>query len=125
MPEGYWVHRSAFIATRETFFMLDGDGCLLLDPQTGVEQQRLALPDVKGEWKWMVLKGTLFRVAAFACRSYSATHLSDRQIHCPISIRRVVFTFAKLCAMVSMCVCCAIMPVAAVNKARIIVLSPH
>ena len=62
LPDGYLVHRSAFIATRETFFMLDGDGCLLLDPQTGAEQQRLALPDVKGEWKWIVLKGNILYI---------------------------------------------------------------
>lgn len=61
LPEGYLVHRSAFIATKETFYMIDGDGCLFLDPQTGVEQERLTLPGVNGEWKWMVMKdGVLF-----------------------------------------------------------------
>ena len=61
LPEGYLVHRSAFIATKNTFFMIDGDGCLMLDPQTGERQDRIDLPGVKGEWKWMVmLDGTLY-----------------------------------------------------------------
>jgi outer membrane protein assembly factor BamB len=61
LPEGYLVHRSAFIATPNTFYMLDGDGCLMLDPETGAEMNRLTLPDVRGEWKWMVLKdGVLY-----------------------------------------------------------------
>ena len=31
LPEGYLVHRSAFIATKDTFYMMDGSRCLLLD----------------------------------------------------------------------------------------------
>jgi len=63
LPDGYLVHRSAFIATAETFYMIDsdGEGCLLLDPQTGREKGRVRLPQVPGQWKWMALKdGVLF-----------------------------------------------------------------
>ena len=35
LPEGYLVHRSAFIATDDVFYMMDGDRALLIDPETG------------------------------------------------------------------------------------------
>ena len=66
LPDGYLVHRSAFIATDDTFYMidLDGNGCLLLDPETGMEQREIRIPDLPGEWKWMALKDdTLFVLA--------------------------------------------------------------
>ncbi|MBI2481614.1 MAG: PQQ-binding-like beta-propeller repeat protein, partial [Planctomycetia bacterium] len=80
LPEGYWVHRSAFIATKETFFMLDGDGCLLLDPQTGVERERLTVPDVKGEWKWMVLKGNILYVMSGKKEKGTVRIKGDREV---------------------------------------------
>lgn len=63
LPDGYLVHRSAFIATDDTFYMidLDGSGCLLLDPETGAEKGRIRLPDLAGEWKWIALRdGVLY-----------------------------------------------------------------
>ncbi|MBC8354605.1 MAG: PQQ-binding-like beta-propeller repeat protein [Planctomycetes bacterium] len=61
LPDGYLVHRSAFIATRDTFHMIDGESCLLLDAQTGEEQGRIKLPGVAGHWKWMAMKdGVLY-----------------------------------------------------------------
>ena len=64
LPDGYLVHRSAFIAGKETFYMIDGNGCLLLDPQTGEEKGRIRIPGVTGEWKWMAMKdGVLFVLA--------------------------------------------------------------
>lgn len=80
LPEGYWVHRSAFIATKDTFFMLDGDGCLLLDPQTGVEQERLALPDIKDEWKWMVLKDNILYVMSGKKEKGTVRIKGDREV---------------------------------------------
>ena len=80
LPEGYWVHRSAFIATKETFFMLDGDGCLLLDPETGKEQERLALPNVKGEWKWMVLKDNILYVLSGKKEKGTVRIKGDREV---------------------------------------------
>jgi len=64
LPDGYLVHRSAFIATDETFYLMDGNGCLLLDPETGEERGRVCIPGVEGEWKWIALKdGVLFVLA--------------------------------------------------------------
>jgi len=63
LPDGYLVHRSAFIATDDVFYMIDtdGSGCLMLDPATGDELGRINIPGVRGQWKWMALKnGTLF-----------------------------------------------------------------
>ncbi len=63
LPDGYLVHRSAFIATDDTFYMIepDGTGCLLLDPESGAEKARVRIPDVPGQWKWIALEdGILF-----------------------------------------------------------------
>jgi outer membrane protein assembly factor BamB len=63
LPDGYLVHRSAFVATANAFFMIapDGKGCLLIDPETGIELDRIHTPDVPGDWKWMVLEdGVLY-----------------------------------------------------------------
>ncbi|MBW7997856.1 MAG: PQQ-binding-like beta-propeller repeat protein [Candidatus Glassbacteria bacterium] len=66
IPDGYLVHRSAFIATENTFYMVnhDGTGCLMLDPETGREKGRINLPELQGEWKWMALvDGVLYVLA--------------------------------------------------------------
>jgi outer membrane protein assembly factor BamB len=55
LPLGYLVHRSAFIATKDVFYMLNGDHCLLLDSRTGAELGQLDIPKVKGDWKWMAM----------------------------------------------------------------------
>lgn len=62
LPEGYMVHRSAFIAGEETFHMIDGERCLLLDAQTGQEQGEIRIPGLEGgEWKWMAIQdGVLY-----------------------------------------------------------------
>ena len=61
LPEGYMVHRSAFIATDDAFYMINGDHALVLDPETGEERHEIQIPGVEGEWKWMVLKeGVLY-----------------------------------------------------------------
>ncbi|MBN2290749.1 MAG: methyltransferase domain-containing protein, partial [Candidatus Glassbacteria bacterium] len=66
LPDGYLVHRSAFIATDSTFYMItpEGDGCLMLEPGTGAEKGRVRLAQVEGEWKWIALEdGVLFILA--------------------------------------------------------------
>jgi outer membrane protein assembly factor BamB len=66
LPDGYMVHRSAFIATPDTFYMIDPDGagCLMLDPETGREKGRVVVPGLQGEWKWMALRdGKLYVLA--------------------------------------------------------------
>jgi len=64
LPDGYLVHRSAFIATDDTFYMIDPDGrsCLLLDPETGAEKDRIKIPEAPGEWKWMALADNVLYV---------------------------------------------------------------
>ena len=66
LPDGYLVHRSAFIATDDTFYMIaaDGGGCVLLDPETGQEKERIRIDGVPGHWKWMAMEdGVLFALA--------------------------------------------------------------
>lgn len=61
LPAGYMVHRSAFIATKDTFYMNNGDHCLMLDPETGAEKGKIQVADVPGHWKWMVMSdGVLY-----------------------------------------------------------------
>jgi outer membrane protein assembly factor BamB len=65
-PDGYLVHRSAFIATEKAFYMIDpqGDGCLLLDTETGLEKDRIRVPGLEGEWKWIAISdGILYALA--------------------------------------------------------------
>lgn len=64
LPEGYLVHRSAFIATKDTFYMIDGSRCLLLDPRTGSEKSEIRIPGVDGDLKWIALKdGVLYAMS--------------------------------------------------------------
>ena len=66
LPKGYLVHRSAFIATPQTFYMIDGSRCLLLDPATGKEQGEIRLLEdrlpIPGEWKWMAKQDNVLYV---------------------------------------------------------------
>jgi len=65
LPEGYLVHRSAFIATDDAFYMLDGDGCLVLDPETGEQRARLSIPGLQDSWTWMAMTdGVLYVLAS-------------------------------------------------------------
>jgi len=64
LPEGYLVHRSAFVATDDVFYMIDGDGVLLLDPETGAERARLRVPGVEGTLVWMAKIGDALYVLA-------------------------------------------------------------
>jgi outer membrane protein assembly factor BamB len=64
LPEGYLVHRSAFIATDDAFYMIDGNRALLLDSQTGAERGEIRIPGVPGDWKWMVLRDGVLYVLA-------------------------------------------------------------
>jgi outer membrane protein assembly factor BamB len=64
LPEGYMVHRSAFIATDEVFYMIDENRCLKLDPVTGEEIGEIRIPGVEGMWKWMAMKDGVLYVLA-------------------------------------------------------------
>ncbi|MFV1994944.1 MAG: PQQ-binding-like beta-propeller repeat protein, partial [Verrucomicrobiales bacterium] len=64
LPEGYLVHRSAFIATPETFHLMNGDHALLLDAATGAEKGVVRIPSLTGQWKWMARsEGVLYVLA--------------------------------------------------------------
>ncbi len=64
LPEGYLVHRSAFIATADVFYLIDGQQVLCLDPETGGELERLRMPGVKGALVWIAKVGdTLYALA--------------------------------------------------------------
>jgi len=64
LPDGYLCHRSAFIATADIFYRIDGDGCLMLDARTGTERGRIQIPGLKGDWKWMAMQdGVLYAMA--------------------------------------------------------------
>ena len=64
LPKGYLSHRSAFVATRDAFYMIDDDTCLTLDPQTGQEKGRIAVPGTEGDWKWMAMEDGVLYVMA-------------------------------------------------------------
>jgi outer membrane protein assembly factor BamB len=78
LPEGYMVHRSAFIATKETFYMMDGSRCLLLDPQNGDPTGTIRIPGVTGEWKWMVMRDGVLYVLAGRQDAGAQTTKGDR-----------------------------------------------
>lgn len=64
LPEDYLVHRSAFIATKDTFYMINGDHCLLLDARTGEEKGKIQIEGFPGDWKWIALhNGVLYALA--------------------------------------------------------------
>lgn len=63
LPDGYLAHRSAYVATADTFYMIqdDGFGLLMLDPDTGDDKGRIRIPDAPGDWKWIAIEdGTLY-----------------------------------------------------------------
>ncbi|MFC1606509.1 PQQ-binding-like beta-propeller repeat protein [Candidatus Latescibacterota bacterium] len=66
LPDGYLVHRSAFVATDDVFYMIDtgGKGCLKLDPESGEELETIRIDDVEGDWKWMAIKDGILYVLA-------------------------------------------------------------
>ena len=78
LPDGYMVHRSAFVATKDTFHMIDGDRCLLLDPQTGEEKGEIRVPGIEGDWKWMAMADGVLYVLAGHKEAGTQTMLGDR-----------------------------------------------
>ena len=64
LADGSLAHQSAFIATAEIFYLMEGDRCLLLDAQTGQEKGSIQIPGMEGQWKWMAMEdGVLFAMA--------------------------------------------------------------
>jgi outer membrane protein assembly factor BamB len=73
LPDGYLVHRSAFIAADEHFYMIDNDGCLRLDPATGRETDRISIPEIEGEWKYIALQDGVLYVLVGGVKDSSET----------------------------------------------------
>lgn len=60
IPTGFLVHRSMFVATPQTLYLMDNDRCLLLDAQTGAEKDAVVVQTEEaegGHWKWIALDG--------------------------------------------------------------------
>ena len=82
LPEGYLVHRSAFIAIGNVFYLMDGDGCLLLDAETGKEVGRITVPGLKGGWNWMAMKeGVLYVQAGDKVEPAVTKHVESGRDH--------------------------------------------
>lgn len=64
LPEGYLVHRSAFVATEDVFYLMDGDGILQLDAETGEEVGRIQIAGLEGTLMWMAKVGNTMYVLA-------------------------------------------------------------
>jgi outer membrane protein assembly factor BamB/SAM-dependent methyltransferase len=82
LPDGYLVHRSAFIATDNCFYLIDNDGCLRLDPATGRQIDRIHVPEVEGEWKYIALQnGVLYALVGTVRDSAETTVVRSEYTH--------------------------------------------
>jgi len=82
LPDGYLVHRSAFIATEDCFYMIESDGCLRLDPETGREIDRISIPEIEGEWKYIALQdGVLYVLTGTVKDSSETTIVRSKHSH--------------------------------------------
>jgi outer membrane protein assembly factor BamB len=82
LPDGYLVHRSAFIATDDCFYMIENDGCLILDPETGREMDRISIPEIESEWKYIALQdGVLYVLAGPVKDSSETTIVRSKHSH--------------------------------------------
>ena len=79
LPENFLVHRSCAVATPDTFYLLNGNGVLALDPATGRERDRIVIPNEPGEAKWLALCGsTLLMFSGDADPSFLTLKDSNR-----------------------------------------------
>ncbi len=82
LPDGYLVHRSAFIATEDCFYMIENDVCLMLDPESGREMGRISIPGVEDEWKYIALQdGVLYVLAGTVKDSSETTVVRSKHSH--------------------------------------------
>ncbi|MBW8040078.1 MAG: PQQ-binding-like beta-propeller repeat protein [Planctomycetes bacterium] len=82
LPDGYLVHRSAFIATEDCFYMIENDVCLMLDPESGREIGRISIPGIEGEWKYIALQdGVLYVLAGVVKDSSETTIVRSKHSH--------------------------------------------
>jgi outer membrane protein assembly factor BamB len=83
LPVGYVVFRSTFVATPDTFYMLDfltkDDSVLMLDARTGKEKGRIALPQAGEQLKWLaIVDGTLYVMGGNADPGANTASKRDR-----------------------------------------------
>jgi len=78
LPEGFLAHRSAFVATKDIFYMIDGDACLMLDARTGAEMGKIRIPGLQGDWKWMAIEDGVIYVLAGDKGGQAKTIKGDR-----------------------------------------------
>jgi len=60
IPAKFLAHRSLFIATADRLYLVEPQHCLVLDPETGAEKDKIVVPaDMAPErrWKWIALDG--------------------------------------------------------------------
>jgi len=60
IPANFLAHRSLFIAAADRLYLIEPQHCLVLDPETGAEKDKIVVPaDVapEGRWKWIALDG--------------------------------------------------------------------
>ncbi|MHC4109483.1 MAG: outer membrane protein assembly factor BamB family protein [Planctomycetota bacterium] len=82
LPDGYLVHRSAFIATEDCFYMIENDVCLMLDPESGREMGRISIPGIEDEWKYIALQdGVLYVLAGTVKDSSETTVVRSKHSH--------------------------------------------
>ncbi len=67
LDESYPVSRSTFIATPDTFYMIDESAVLMLNPDTGEEEGRIDLSTLGETLNWITIQdGTLYAMAGAA-----------------------------------------------------------
>lgn len=60
LPDNFYALRSAFAASDETFYLLDGNKCLLYDAATGQLDQELTIAEPDEMFQWMAIDGDIF-----------------------------------------------------------------
>jgi len=72
---GYITGRSCLVAESNTLFLVDRDGVLCLDAETGAERGRIAGPKPGGQIKWMACVGGLLAIMAGEEDQFERPHL--------------------------------------------------
>ncbi|MBM83690.1 MAG: hypothetical protein CMJ78_24285 [Planctomycetaceae bacterium] len=71
LPENFYALRSAFAATKDTFYLLDGNRCLLYDAATGRLKESIQIGTENEMLQWMALDGDMLVVLAGPKVKYS------------------------------------------------------
>ena len=64
LPAGYFTVRSCAVATKEVFYLIEGNKVVCLNSQTGEKVKEISLEGLSGDLKWIVIdNGVLFAMA--------------------------------------------------------------